>query len=76
MKTATVADLRNNFSRFSRWIASGEPVRITKRGRPFALLAPSEENETIPPWPDLHARLVPGDGRVTSEVVSEARGEW
>ena len=36
MKTATVADLRNNFRRISSWIEHGETVCILKRGRPFA----------------------------------------
>lgn len=38
MKTATVADLRNNFRRISSWIEHGETVQIVKRGRPFARL--------------------------------------
>ncbi len=32
MKTATVADLRNNFASLSKWIHDGEAVTITKRG--------------------------------------------
>jgi len=38
MKTATVADLRNNFRRVSSWIEHGETVQILKRGRAFARL--------------------------------------
>ena len=38
MRTATVADLRNNFRRISAWIEHGETVQIMKRGRPFARL--------------------------------------
>lgn len=38
MKTATVADLRNNFRRVSAWIEHGETVQILKRGQPFAQL--------------------------------------
>jgi antitoxin (DNA-binding transcriptional repressor) of toxin-antitoxin stability system len=40
MKTATVADLRNNFAQLSGWLHDGEAVTITKRGRAFATLAP------------------------------------
>jgi antitoxin (DNA-binding transcriptional repressor) of toxin-antitoxin stability system len=40
MKRATVADLRNNFRRVSAWIANGEKVEITRRGKPFAQLQP------------------------------------
>jgi len=39
-KTATVADLRNNFRRVSAWIENGEAVEIVKRGRRFARLLP------------------------------------
>ena len=38
MKTATVADLRNNFRRISSWIEHGETVQILKRGKVFARL--------------------------------------
>jgi antitoxin (DNA-binding transcriptional repressor) of toxin-antitoxin stability system len=40
IKSATVADLRNNFRRVSAWIENGEAVEITKRGRRFARLLP------------------------------------
>jgi antitoxin (DNA-binding transcriptional repressor) of toxin-antitoxin stability system len=40
-KTATVADLRNNFRRISAWIENGESVEIVKRGRRFARLTPA-----------------------------------
>ena len=40
MKTATVADLRNNFRRVSSYIANGESVDITKRGCVVARLVP------------------------------------
>jgi antitoxin (DNA-binding transcriptional repressor) of toxin-antitoxin stability system len=39
MRTATVADLRNNFRLISSWIEHGETVQILKRGRAFAQLA-------------------------------------
>ena len=38
MKTATVRDLRNNFSKLEAWLGDGESVRIEKRGEPVALL--------------------------------------
>ena len=34
-KTATVADLLNNFRRVSAWLENGESVEIVKRGRRF-----------------------------------------
>ncbi len=76
MKTATVADLRNDFPLVSRWIEAGEKVQITKRGRPFAVIAPAPRTTSPAAWPDLRSRLVrPAAGR-TSETIDEARGEW
>lgn len=49
MKTATVADLRNNFATVSKWIHDGAAVAITKRGLPFATLTPSPSHKTAPP---------------------------
>ena len=43
MRTATVADLRNNFPRVFRWIEEGESVKVTKRGRVIARLVPVEQ---------------------------------
>ena len=43
MKTASVRDLRNDFARLSAWIENGEPVEITKGGKPFARLVPVTE---------------------------------
>lgn len=50
MKTATVADLRNNFRRVSSWIEHGETVQIVKRGKAFAQLKamPPSTLEKVP----------------------------
>jgi antitoxin (DNA-binding transcriptional repressor) of toxin-antitoxin stability system len=39
MKTATVRDLRQNFPKIERWLEAGQPVTITKRDKPVALLS-------------------------------------
>jgi antitoxin (DNA-binding transcriptional repressor) of toxin-antitoxin stability system len=58
MKTATVADLRNNFRRVSAWIEHGETVQILKRGTPFAQLTAIRPDTQVPvPKPDIMARL-------------------
>lgn len=44
MKTATVADLRNDFRRVAAWLAQGEEVEIIRRGQPFARLLPLESS--------------------------------
>jgi antitoxin (DNA-binding transcriptional repressor) of toxin-antitoxin stability system len=56
MKTATVADLRNNFANISKWIHDGDSVTITKRGVAFATLAPTRKKKEMSPV-DRMARL-------------------
>lgn len=83
MKTASVADLRNNFATVSRWIYEGESVTIQKRGKPFAILSPAEENPKKPlEWPDFEARMkrIYGgrtpDGATAEELVDYLRGDF
>ena len=58
MKTATVADLRNNFRRVSSWIEHGETVQIIKRGHPFAQLTATLPSAPISiPKVDFMAQL-------------------
>jgi antitoxin (DNA-binding transcriptional repressor) of toxin-antitoxin stability system len=76
MKTATVADLRNNFRRVSAWIEHGETVQILKRGRPFAqLTAIRPADGASVPKPDIMARLkeVWGDRVFSMEEVRAMR---
>ena len=77
MKTASVADLRNNFRKVSSWIEHGETVQIIKRGRPFAQLT-SLAKVSAPqsaPKPDIMARLneVWGDRVFSMEEVAAMR---
>jgi len=83
MKVATVADLRNNFARVSRWIEDGEKVEIRKRGKVFATLSPPPKKKRAKEvaWPDMMSRLKkifprPVPGKPLSEIISEGRGEW
>lgn len=57
MKTATVRDLRNNFSKLEAWLSDGESVRIEKRGEPVALLTalPRDKSKAFK-MPDFAAR--------------------
>ena len=83
MKTATVADLRNRFSSVSRELLAGESITITKRGRPFAVLAPAVPRKSIRAGKINHlAQLeeIYSDGPVASStipggVLDESRGE-
>jgi antitoxin (DNA-binding transcriptional repressor) of toxin-antitoxin stability system len=77
MKTATVADLRNNFRLVSSWIEHGETVQILKRGRTFAQLT-AIRNDAVPKIiekPDIMARLdeVWGDRVLSMDEVAAMR---
>jgi len=76
MKTATVADLRNNFRRISSWIEHGQTVSITRRGRAFAHLTPSPAPAKPFKMPDFlaQAKKIWGDRPpLTMEQVREMR---
>jgi prevent-host-death family protein len=75
MRTATVADLRNRFSQVAKWIGEGEAVTITKRGVPFATLAPARKRKVPLPvnWQARLERVFPegpvkGDSQRTIDV--------
>ncbi len=75
MKTATVRDLRNHFPRVALWIAQGEPVEITKSGKPFARLLPAVPERTRRfKMPDIMARLKQTFGDSTYDATDVARG--
>ena len=74
MPTATIADLRNNFRRVSAWIDDGQPVEITRRGRPFARLVPDiDPKKKKVVWPDFAARRkeIWGDRVFSEKEVAE-----
>jgi prevent-host-death family protein len=75
MKTATVRDLRNRFPRVASWIAEGEPVEITKSGKPFARLLPAvPEKPRRFKMPDIMARLKKDFGDTKYDAADMARG--
>ncbi len=77
MKTATVADLRNNFRKISSWIEHGEPVQILKRGQAFATLSalPMVAKKKKAAKPDIMAQLreVWGDKMFTLKEIKAMR---
>ena len=86
MKTATVADLRNNFRRVSTWIEHGETVQIVKRGRAFAQLSaiPAQQKKgVLPAKPVILAQLREVWGKrvlsrkeVAAMRAAEREGDW
>lgn len=76
MKTATVADLRNNFRRISSWIEHGQTVSITRHGCAFAELVPKPALKKPFKMPDFEAqrKKIWGDRPpFTMEQVREMR---
>jgi antitoxin (DNA-binding transcriptional repressor) of toxin-antitoxin stability system len=58
MKTATIRQLRNDFSSVLHWIDCGEEVTVTRRKRPVATIIPPQPERHPPaPLPDFAARL-------------------
>jgi prevent-host-death family protein len=50
MKTATVRDLRNNYSSVLRWVEAGEEVAISRRGKIVARLVPERPKPKKVDW--------------------------
>jgi prevent-host-death family protein len=75
MKTATARDLRNHFARIAAWIKQGEPVEITKAGKPFARLVPAvPEKPRRFKMPDIKERLDQTFGETCYDAADVARG--
>ena len=49
MKSTTVRELRNNYAKVLSWVAKGEEVEVTRRGKPVARVVP------IPPLDPVEA---------------------
>ena len=85
MITATVRDLRNNFSKLEALLEEGEDIQIEKRGQPVAWLT-AIHAKTSPdaktPKPDFAARRsaiwgkrVFSDAEVAAMRAAELEGE-
>jgi len=46
MKTANIADIRREFSKFVHWVENGEEIEVCKRNVPVARIAPVRRNES------------------------------
>jgi antitoxin (DNA-binding transcriptional repressor) of toxin-antitoxin stability system len=69
MKTASIREVRHDFSRILEWVAGGEEVAITKRHVTVARLLPARRKKTDRlKMPDATARLQRVFGR---KVISE-----
>jgi prevent-host-death family protein len=90
MRSIGVRELRQHASRYLRLVEQRrEPIEITDRGRPVALLAPLPEGSRLQqlraggrlrpalrPWSDLPSPLaLEPDERTPSELLEEMRAE-
>ena len=50
MKTTTVRELRNNYSKVLGWVAKGEEVEVTRRGKVVAKVVPPIGPKTKVDW--------------------------
>lgn len=76
MKTATLRDLRNDFSKLEAWLGEGEQICIEKRGRPIAMLTPVDAGTVKKvKTPDFAARRIAiwGDRVFSEEEVKAMR---
>lgn len=83
MKTATVRDLRNNYTRVLGWVSAGEDVLITQRGAVIARLSPeTEKTAREVDWansPEVlrdRSRDVALTAEQSAEILAEAGGKW
>ena len=76
MKTATIRDLRYDFSRVEAWIRNGSEIELTRHGRPIARITPLPKpagRKLIKP--DIMAQLKEtwGDRIFSAKEVAEMR---
>jgi prevent-host-death family protein len=51
MKSTTVRELRNNYSKVLKWVSKGEEVEVTRRGKVVAkVIPPSPKTATEVDW--------------------------
>jgi prevent-host-death family protein len=83
MKTASIREVRHDFSRILEWVANGEEVTITKRRETVARLLPvTRQKSARGKMPDVTARLKKVFGRkiisdrVMKEILEDNRGQF
>jgi antitoxin (DNA-binding transcriptional repressor) of toxin-antitoxin stability system len=83
MKTASIREVRHDFSRILEWVASGEEVAITKRRETVARLLPVVRRpRTRSKMPDVSARLKKVFGqkmisdKTMREILDDNRGNY
>lgn len=77
MKTATVRQIRHDFSTVLNWVEDGEQVEVSKRGKVVALITQPQTPKPTGPRkrPDFAARLkrIYGDKVLPGNIIVEER---
>ena len=83
LKTATVRELRNNYTSVLRWVSAGEDVLITQRGVVIARLSPeTAKTADSVDWASSPEVLRDRSGDVvlsaeqSAEMLTQAGGRW
>jgi prevent-host-death family protein len=83
MKTATVRDLRNHYSKLLEWLDAGEEILITQRGKSIARLIPEPSCTPRPVDWSLSAAVTRDrsaepilTATQSAQLITEAGGKW
>lgn len=83
MKTATVRDLRNRYTRLLGWIGAGEEIVITQRGKAVARLIPEHDKSEqkvdwsqSPAWKRDRSHIPTLLDEESRKIIQEASGQW
>ena len=80
MKSTTVRELRNNYSKVLKWVAKGEEVEVTRRGKVVArVIPPNSHTPTEVDWSKSAAlNRKPWSVRLTSDqsaaILADSQG--
>ena len=78
MKTATIRQVRHDFSTVLAWVAAGEEVTVLNRTRPVARLCPPRAQTPAKfKMPDFAARAkaIFGDSKPIPNIILEERDQ-
>ena len=78
MKTATIRQVRHDFSTVLAWVAAGEEVTVLNRTRPVARLCPPRAQTPAKfKMPDFAARAkaIFGDSKPIQNIILEERDQ-
>ncbi|HRI82015.1 MAG TPA: type II toxin-antitoxin system prevent-host-death family antitoxin [Opitutaceae bacterium] len=81
MKTTTVRELRNNYARVLKWVAAGQEIQVTRRGKVVAKVIPPGETSRRVDWSRSSALRVTSrdkslSSRQSERLLKEAQGNW